>query len=41
MFQRTGEVFAANLRRWAAGDDPCWAVNAPAFRRSRPGPDRL
>jgi phosphoglycerate dehydrogenase-like enzyme len=35
MFQRTGEVFAANLRRWAAGDDPCWAVNTPAFRRSR------
>ncbi|MGO8884919.1 MAG: NAD(P)-dependent oxidoreductase [Streptosporangiaceae bacterium] len=37
MFRRTGEVFAASLDRWAAGDTPCWAVNEPAFCRSRPG----
>jgi phosphoglycerate dehydrogenase-like enzyme len=34
MFRRTGEVFAANLQRFARGEDPLWAVNAPAFRRS-------
>jgi phosphoglycerate dehydrogenase-like enzyme len=33
MFRRTGEAFAANLRRWAAGAAPRWAVNAPSFRR--------
>jgi phosphoglycerate dehydrogenase-like enzyme len=35
MFTRTAEVFAANLRRWADGDPPRWAVNAPAFSRGR------
>ena len=35
MFGRTGEVFAGNLRRWADGEPPRWAVNAPAFCRSR------
>jgi phosphoglycerate dehydrogenase-like enzyme len=34
MFRRTGEVFAANLRRWAAGGMPRWAVNGPAFCRT-------
>jgi phosphoglycerate dehydrogenase-like enzyme len=33
MFRRTAEVFAANLRRWADGGTPRWAVNAPAFCR--------
>ena len=33
MFCRTGEVFAANLRRWADGGTPRWAVNAPGFCR--------
>jgi phosphoglycerate dehydrogenase-like enzyme len=33
MFRRTGEVFTRNVLRWAAGDEPCWAANAPAFRR--------
>jgi phosphoglycerate dehydrogenase-like enzyme len=33
MFRRTGEAFAANLQRFARGEDPLWAVNAPAFRR--------
>jgi phosphoglycerate dehydrogenase-like enzyme len=33
MFRRTGEVFAANLQRFARGEDPLWAVNSPAFRR--------
>jgi phosphoglycerate dehydrogenase-like enzyme len=37
MFARTAEVFTGNLRRWAAGDPPRWAVNAPAFSR---GPAR-
>ncbi len=35
MFTRTAEVFAGNLRRWADGDPPRWAVNAPAFCRGR------
>jgi phosphoglycerate dehydrogenase-like enzyme len=35
MFRRTSEVFAANILRWASGDEPRWAVNAPAFRRTR------
>ncbi|HEX9066882.1 MAG TPA: NAD(P)-dependent oxidoreductase [Streptosporangiaceae bacterium] len=30
MFRRTGEAFAANLRRWAAGQPPWWAANQPA-----------
>jgi phosphoglycerate dehydrogenase-like enzyme len=34
MFRRTSEVFAANLQRFARGEDPQWAVNSPAFRRS-------
>jgi phosphoglycerate dehydrogenase-like enzyme len=34
MFRQTGAVFAANLRRWAAGDVPEWTVNAPAFCRT-------
>ena len=33
MFRRTGRVFAANLRRWADGGTPRWAVNAPGFCR--------
>jgi phosphoglycerate dehydrogenase-like enzyme len=37
MFRRTGEAFAANLLRWAAGQPPRWAVNQPAFCR-RPVP---
>jgi phosphoglycerate dehydrogenase-like enzyme len=36
MFRRTSEVFAGNIRRWAEGGEPRWAVNAPAFRRPRP-----
>jgi phosphoglycerate dehydrogenase-like enzyme len=36
MFRRTGEVLAANLRRWANGAVPHWAVNAPAFCRWPP-----
>jgi len=40
MFRRTSEVFAANLRRFARGEDPRWAVNSPAFRRS-PQPECL
>ena len=30
MFRRTGEAFAASVRRWAAGEPPCWPANAPA-----------
>jgi phosphoglycerate dehydrogenase-like enzyme len=33
MFRRTSEVFAQNMLRWAAGEQPRWAVNAPEFRR--------
>lgn len=33
MFRRTGEAFAANLQRWAAGGQPRWAANQPAFCR--------
>jgi phosphoglycerate dehydrogenase-like enzyme len=36
MFRRTAEVFAANLRRWADGGAPRWAVNAPEFCRWPP-----
>lgn len=38
MFRRTGQLFAANLQRWARGETPRWAVNSPAFRRRLPGP---
>lgn len=41
MFRRTGEEFAANLKRWANGGVPRWAVNAPPFSRwAGPGPGR-
>jgi len=33
MFRQTIEAFAANLRRYAAGEPPLWTVNQPAFRR--------
>ncbi len=33
MFYRSAAVFAANVRRWAAGEAPNWAANAPATRR--------
>lgn len=33
-FDSCGAAFAANLRRWAAGSPPRWAVNAPEFCRS-------
>jgi len=33
MFQRSGEAFAANLRRYERGELPLWVVNSPAFRR--------
>jgi phosphoglycerate dehydrogenase-like enzyme len=33
MFYRSGELFAGNLRRWAAGEAPRWAVNAPPSLR--------
>jgi phosphoglycerate dehydrogenase-like enzyme len=36
MFRRTGEVMAANLRRWVEGAPPRWAVNTPAFCRWPP-----
>ncbi len=36
MFWRTGQVFAANVQRWARGEAPRWAVNSPGFRRGRP-----
>jgi phosphoglycerate dehydrogenase-like enzyme len=35
MFRRTSAAFAENVLRWAAGEEPRWAVNAPAFRRGR------
>jgi len=34
MFRRTGEIFAANLQRFARGEQPLWTVNAPTFLRS-------
>lgn len=37
MFLGTGEIFAANLGRWAAGQPPMWAVNSPSFCRWREG----
>lgn len=33
MFRRTGAVFAENVLRWAAGDVPRWAANAPTSPR--------
>jgi hypothetical protein len=33
MDYRTGELFAGNLRRWAAGEAPRWAVKAPPSLR--------
>jgi phosphoglycerate dehydrogenase-like enzyme len=39
MFRRTGQLFAANLQRWAQGETPRWAVNSPAFRGRPPGED--
>jgi phosphoglycerate dehydrogenase-like enzyme len=38
MFRRTAELFAANLQRWAAGQAPRWAANAPEPRRAGRGP---
>jgi phosphoglycerate dehydrogenase-like enzyme len=35
MFTRSGRVFAQNLKRWAAGQPPRWAVNSPGFCRGR------
>jgi phosphoglycerate dehydrogenase-like enzyme len=34
MFRRTSEVFAANLQRFANGEQPLWTVNEPSFLRS-------
>lgn len=33
MFERSAPFFAANLRRWASGAPPRWAVNAPPVPR--------
>jgi len=33
MFRCTGELFAQNVLRWAAGEPPLWAANSPATRR--------
>ncbi len=33
MFYRSGELFAGNLRRWAAGEALRWAVNTPPSLR--------
>lgn len=35
MFRRTSEEFAANLQRFARGEQPLWTVNEPRFRRAR------
>lgn len=37
MFRKTGEVFAANLLRYARAERPLWTVNTPAFHRSPAG----
>lgn len=37
MFRRTAELLAGNVLRWAAGQPPHWAANAPAVGRCRPG----
>ena len=34
MFRRTSSVFAENVLRWAAGEAPRWAANAPTTCRS-------
>ncbi len=36
MFRRTGEAFARSVLRWAAGEPPSYAVNAPAAPRLAP-----
>jgi phosphoglycerate dehydrogenase-like enzyme len=36
MFRRTASLFARNVQRWAAGEPPLWAANAPATRRYSP-----
>lgn len=33
MFERSARAFAANVLRWAAGEPPRWAVNAPPSPR--------
>jgi phosphoglycerate dehydrogenase-like enzyme len=38
MFRRTGAVFAENVLRWAAGQPPRWAANAPAAQAGRARP---
>jgi phosphoglycerate dehydrogenase-like enzyme len=35
MFRQTGVAFAANLQRFARGEQPRWTVNHPRFHRSR------
>jgi phosphoglycerate dehydrogenase-like enzyme len=35
MFQRSSAAFTSSLLRWAGGGEPHWAVNSPAFCRSR------
>jgi phosphoglycerate dehydrogenase-like enzyme len=32
-FRKTGELFAANLMRFADGEQPSWAVNSPSYCR--------
>jgi phosphoglycerate dehydrogenase-like enzyme len=34
MFSRSAEAFAANLQRFARGEELLWTVNAPSFRRT-------
>lgn len=36
MFRRTGEAFARSVLRWAGGEPPIYAVNAPAVPRRVP-----
>lgn len=36
MFRRSAELFAQNLQRWARGQAPAWAANAPAEPIRRP-----
>ncbi len=33
MFRRTATLFAGNVLRWAAGEQPRWAANSPASQR--------
>jgi len=35
MFRQTSEAFAANLQRFARGEQPMWTVNEPRYRRAR------